>query len=214
MTRLENQKKTEMAILDGAFEVFVSKSIEAATFDDVAKKSGVGVATVYRYYKNKQTLATAVAVHEWEKFYDGFIDDRPIEYVTGIMARDRLEYTLDMLIDMYVNNKLLLIYNGNYNHFIQGYEIEEESLNEYIGMSNVVNDRFHLMYEKAKDDKSIRTDMSEDELFRITCHTMIAACQYYAGGFIWGASANRDYTKDLLVLKQMMMDYVTKDIAL
>jgi hypothetical protein len=42
---------------------------------------------------------------------------------------------------------------------------------------------------------------------RVTVHTMMTACAYYAGGFIWGAEDNRDYTPELLRIKEMILNY-------
>ena len=40
------------------------------------------------------------------------------------------------------------------------------------------NTRFHMMYEKAKEDKTFKTDMAEEEFMRVTVHTMMTACAY------------------------------------
>ena len=69
--------------------------------------------------------------------------------------------------------------------------------------------RLHMMYEKAKEDHTFRTDIPEDEFIRVTVHTMMAACTYYAGGFIWGAEDNRDYMPELIRLKEMIINYAT-----
>ena len=37
---------------------------------------------------------------------------------------------------------------------------------------------------------------------------MMTACAYYAGGFIWGAKNNKDYTPELLRVKEMILNYV------
>ena len=70
------------------------------------------------------------------------------------------------------------------------------------------NTRFHMMYEKAKEDKTFKTDMAEEEFMRVTVHTMMTACAYYAGGFIWGSKENEDYTPELIKLKEMILAYV------
>ena len=46
-----------------------------------------------------------------------------------------------------------------------------------------------------------------EEFFRVTVHTMMTACAYYAGGFIWGAENNKDYTPELLRIKEMILNY-------
>ena len=52
---------------------------------------------------------------------------------------------------------------------------------------------------------SFRTDIPEQEFIRVTIHTMEAACEYYADGFVWGSEENRDYTPELLILKEMIL---------
>ena len=50
--------------------------------------------------------------------------------------------------------------------------------------------------------------MAEEEFMRVTVHTMMTACAYYAGGFIWGSKENEDYTPELIKLKEMILAYV------
>ena len=71
-----------------------------------------------------------------------------------------------------------------------------------------MNTRLHWMYEKAKEDKTFRTDIPEEQFFRVTFHSMMATCAYYAGGFIWGSEENKDYTEELIRLKEMILKYV------
>lgn len=42
----------------------------------------------------------------------------------------------------------------------------------------------------------------------VTVHAMMTFCTYYAGGFIWGSEQGRDYTKELLRMKEMILEYV------
>lgn len=74
---------------------------------------------------------------------------------------------------------------------------------------NPMLDRLHWMYQKGKEDHTIRTDIPEDEFIRATAHSMMASCQHYAGGFIWGADEdkNHDYMPELELLKEMIMKF-------
>ena len=47
---------TRTKILEAGFRIFAEKTIEKVTMTDVAEAAGVGVATVYRYYKTKPEL--------------------------------------------------------------------------------------------------------------------------------------------------------------
>ena len=85
--------------------------------------------------------------------------------------------------------------------------VREEQLEEFHASLYSVDTRLEWMYEKAKEDHTFRTDIPREEFFRVTVHTMMTACAYYAGGFIWGAENNKDYTPELLRIKEMILNY-------
>ena len=115
---------------------------------------------------------------------------------------------------MYQNHKDILQYNDNFNNFVTHQTVQEEELANFHASLNSVNTRLHMMYAKAKEDKTFRTDIPEEQFMRVTVHTMMAACTHYAGGFIWGATDNKDYTGDLLILKEMILNYARNDANL
>ncbi len=204
----KEMKERDGLILDTAFDIFVVKKIEAVSMDEIAEAAGVGRATVFRYYKNKRDLVISVCSRKWKQYLDELDRVRPISSIGNISALDRLIFTMDQYIDMYQNHKDLLIYNDNFNHFVRLEGKEDDKLVEFHQSLWSADTRFHMMYEKAKEDHSFRTDIPEDEFMHVTVQTMMAACTHYAGGFIWGSEENKDYTKELLLLKDMILSYV------
>ena len=145
----------------------------------------------------------------------GLLDEaRPISSIHDIPAIGRFIFTLDSYIGMYQNHKDLLQYNDNFNNYITHQTVRQEELANFHASLNSVNTRLHMMYAKAKEDKTFRTDIPEEQFMRVTVHTMMAACTHYAGGFIWGATDNKDYTGDLLLLKEMILNYARNDANL
>ena len=144
---------------------------------------------------------------KWKEYLDELDAKRPISSVGYIPAIDRFIFTLDSYIDMYQNHKDLLQYNDNFNHYVTHECAEREQLDDFHRSLYSANTRFHLMYEKAKEDRTFRTDIPEDIFFRVTLHSMMAACAHYAGGFIWGAEDNRDYTAELVMQKEMIVNF-------
>ncbi len=59
---------TRIAFLETAFELFSSKSIETVSMIEIAKKSGYGTITLYRYFSTKPALVVAVAAWKWGGF--------------------------------------------------------------------------------------------------------------------------------------------------
>ncbi len=212
MSKSEHQLAKEHArnkkIIDTAFKVFVEKKIEAVSMGEIAQAAGIGRATLFRCYAGKTELVIAVCAAKWKEYLDELDERRPISSVGDIPAIGRFIFTLDSYIDMYRNYKELLAYNDNFNYYVTHEGVSDDELKEFRAALVSADTRFDMMYEKAKEDKTFRTDIPQDEFMRVTVHTMMAACTHYAGGFIWGAEKNKDYTPELLLLKEMILNYV------
>lgn len=212
MSKSEKQMEKENArnqkIIDTAFQIFVERKIEPVSMGEIADAVGIGRATLFRCYANKTELVIAVCAAKWKAYLDKLDEVRPLSSIENIPAIDRFIFTLDSYIWMYQNYKELLLYNDNFNHYVTHEGVDKEKLKEFHRSLYSVNTRLDWMYEKAKEDKTFRTDIPKEEFMRATVHTMMSACAYYAGGFIWGSEENKDYTPELLMLKQMILNYV------
>lgn len=205
----KEMEEKDRKILETAFRIFVEKKIEPVSMGEIAKEARVGRATVFRHYQNKLELVIAVCTAQWQAYFDKLDEERPLSSIDDVPAIERFIFTLDSYIDMYQNHKDLLQYNDNFNHYVTHEGTDSEQLRAFHASLHSANTRFHLMYEKAKEDKTFRTDIPEEEFFRVTLHSMMATCAHYAGGFIWGAEDNKDYTPELLLQKEMILNYVT-----
>ena len=211
MSRLQKKESLKEArrrlIIDMAFRIFVEQKIEPVSMGEIASVAGIGRATLFRYYANKLELVVAVCAAKWKEYLDELDAKRPLSSIGDIPAIDRFTFTLDSYIDMYRYHKDLLQYNDNFNHYVTHEGVREEQLEEFHASLYSVDTRLEWMYEKAKEDHTFRTDIPREEFFRVTVHTMMTACAYYAGGFIWGAENNKDYTPELLRIKEMILNY-------
>ena len=54
--------------LEEGFHILSENGIEASLMQDVAKASGCGIATLYRYFNTKLSLVLAIGTHRWEEF--------------------------------------------------------------------------------------------------------------------------------------------------
>lgn len=211
MSKSQKQKEKEAAlkqkIIDTAFQIFVEKKIEAVSMGEIAEAAGIGRATLFRYYANKLELVIAVCAGKWKEYLDELDAKRPLSSIGDIPAIDRFTFTLDSYIDMYRHHKDLLQYNDNFNHYVTHEGVKDKQLEEFHASLYSVNTRLEWMYEKAKEDHTFRTDIPREEFFRVTVHTMMTACTYCASGFIWGSGDNKDYTSELLRIKEMILNY-------
>ena len=212
--QIAKEQERNQKIIDTAFRIFVERKIEAVSMGEIAEAAGVGRATLFRCYASKAELVIAVCAAKWKEYLDALDAKRPLSSIGEIPAIHRFIFTLDSYIGMYQHHKELLLYNDNFNHYITHEGVTEEQLKDFHAALYSVDTRLDWMYQKAKEDKTFRTDIPEEQFMRVTVHTMMAACTHYAGGFIWGATDNKDYTGDLLLLKEMILNYARNDANL
>ena len=63
----EMAERRERMLSEG-FRIFSQKSIEVVTMQEIAKASGLGVATVYRYFRTKAALVIAIGAKIWKEY--------------------------------------------------------------------------------------------------------------------------------------------------
>jgi len=175
VTRREN-------MLNAAYRLFTERSITAVTLEDIAKEAGCGKKTLLRYYDSKPGLVIAVAERQWEQFMTENRKRKPSENFDGMTAAEIFEFYLDSFLELYRNHKDLLRYNQLFNVYIRSENVDPGALNSYEDMIRNLAGQFHIVYEKAEQDHTIRTDIPEIEMFSTTLHLILAVVTRYAVG--------------------------------
>lgn len=68
LASVEPEDESTRRVLDGALEEFLSFGIRRSTMNDIARRAGLGVATVYRRFPQKDDLVEAVLLREVRRF--------------------------------------------------------------------------------------------------------------------------------------------------
>ena len=194
------KEETNRQILDAGFCIFSEMSIDKVSMANVANKAGIGIATLYRYYRTKPELVVAVGTHVWSNFIR---DYTPIRNDDKITAVEELEFFLDSFLELYKNHKKLLCFNQFFNIYIRNEAVPPKALNSYNEMVDKLAMRFHRTYVKGERDKTLCTEMSEKEMFLSIVHLMLAAVTRYAIGLVY--EKDSESYKELILLKNMIM---------
>lgn len=202
----EYKHKKKMDFLEAGFQLFSSRSIEAVTLQEVAKKSGYGPATLYRYFDSKPGLLMEIAKWKWGAFFEENRKRRPTADFDEKTAADMFDFYLDSFLELFRNNRDLLRFNQFLNIYLRSGEVGPHTNMMYQKLLAPVSQFFHTMYEKGKVDHTIRTDISEEELFSITIHLMLAVITRYAVGLVYepegfDAEAELELQKEMLFEK-------------
>ncbi len=197
------------AFLDRAYELFSTETIDSVSMQDVADASGYGVATLYRYFRTKPALVVAVATWQWEKFIEEKTHSFTPDVRESMTAGKRYEMYLDSFVELYKEHKDLLRFNQFFNIYIQSENVDQEGLQSYRSIIDVVRKGFHEVYQKAKEDHTLRTDIPEEEIFSTTLHMMLAAVTRYAVGLVYIPKKGFDPIREIETLKEMFKDWYT-----
>ena len=157
-------------IIDIATDLFSERSIATVTIKDIADRAGVGEATVYRYFKQKQNLVCTVAEKlQTQVFRDYFAAISGSGYAkleaffgaySKIFAEHREFYRFINDFDAYILSENLSVgqsYSDGVDHF---------------------RNLFLTAYREGIADGSVRKLPADPEMFYYaTAHAMLALCK-------------------------------------
>ena len=189
--------------LEKSYELFTRKNIESVSMIEIAKACGYGTMTLYRYFSTKPQLVVAVAVWIWGQTIRENQAHRPSLDFEGMTAAQIFAFYLDLFIDLYRNHRDLLRFNQFFNIYLQSERIDPEVMKPYRAMIEGLKSNFQVIYARAEQDHTVRTDQSEEEMFSATLHLMLAAVTRYAIGLVYDGGTEPE--AELILLRDMLL---------
>ena len=175
--------RTDRAVAAAA-ELFLKNGIESVKMTDIADASGVGVATLYRYFGTKPRMVTEAMTFLWNRIkllFSGFFDSPHFTSQTGIKQLGDL---MRMFIVLYQAHADFMRLVDEFDRFILREGIPKEELKEYE--RSVIN--FYPVLERAYlrgvEDGSVKK-LDNFKLFYLThAHALLEMCKKFVGGEI------------------------------
>jgi len=195
-------------LLMAGFHLFAEKGIDSVKLQTIADKADVGISTLYNYYQNKVNLVIAISAKIWGDIWKDTLKQHSLEELGGFNAYQLVSCYGDQIIRLYREQPGVLKFSGSYKTFIQREGASEDQLKTQMDVLAPVNVLFHRKYEEAKQDGSIRTDLSEKELFVTVVINMLAIAERYAMGLVWADDHTGDHLQELKDTKQMILDWI------
>ena len=198
----------EQRIMEIAFQLFSEKGIEPVTMLEVAEKSGVGRATLYRYFATKTDLVIAVGAWEWKKYIK-----ENNEIYSGVRDRltgaERLRLYFDTYLDLYRNHRDVLCFNYNINSYLNYDTGTKDQKQPYITVVEQLRQRFHEVYMLGMKDGTLKPEVPESEMFNSSFHLMLAVASRYAIGLIYNPGKEMASEKELIMLEELLLSRFT-----
>lgn len=196
-------------IMETAYELFSEKGIMTVTITDIAEASGVGRATVFRYFTTKLELVISISTWKWEEYIEARNASLSQKMMGKMTGAEQLRFLLDSFLDLYRNHSDILRFNYDFNSFLRYETGTEEQKKTYMQMVDMLGVQFHSLYERGLKDGSLRTDVSEATMFSSLFHIMLAAATRYAVGLVVVYEDSIDPDSELVLLEELLLSRFT-----
>jgi len=160
-------------IVETAKKLFLASSISEITIKDISSVSGIGEATVYRYFETKENLAIAVSLSIQQEILNVPQSEEPR---TGL---EQIEDFFNLFKNIFVNHK-------DYFKFIAEFDtlylnnIKNKDTKEYSLSLDLFYELFKNSYKKGLEDKSIKEVKNIDLFYYTSTHSLLELCKKLA----------------------------------
>lgn len=175
-TTVENYKNKNInKILNITFELIVEKGVQNVTFNEIAKSANIGVASLYRYFKNKNNLLSNCAIYKLTSIsqeIDQLVNTVDFKEQKAI---DEFEQLLNLFVIFFDKNKPFLKFLSEFDNFFSYNKIEND-----IDTYNNFYKKFYLLskeiYKKGLIDKSFREIDDFDTFYFTVSSSILQTC--------------------------------------
>lgn len=161
--------KMQETIIDAARELFLEKSIAKVFITDIAKKAGIGEATIYRYFKKKQNLALQVAIKEWQSVSKNFKSNNKGR------GYERIDDFYQMFLTTFIEHKNFFAFLDEFDQLI----LNDQTLdhNAYQKSLLEIKNLYDEAYLLGINDHSIKELTNKDLFYYTTTHALLSLCK-------------------------------------
>ena len=157
-------------IIDIATELFLERRITTVTIKDIADRAGVGEATVYRYFKQKQNLVCAVAEKLQKQVFQDYFAP-----ITG-SGYAKLEAFFGVYSQIFAEHRDFYRFIGDFDAYLLSENLAAPK--SYSDGVDHFRNLFLSAYREGIADGSVRKLETSPELFYYaTAHAMLALCK-------------------------------------
>lgn len=144
-----NRKK----IVEAAYQLMTKKGIKKTTVKEVSELSGISFVTMYKYYKNKEDLAEAVALQlfkESSQQLQGIAEDDSLGFLMKFQKFGLMTGQIQKSLSSDINNEFMNIF------------AESNAVQSYASEWN--NQFWKLMIKSGRESGEINSDVTDEAI--------------------------------------------------
>lgn len=173
----------EEIIIQKASEMFPKQGIEPVKMTEIATASGVGVASLYRYFGTKVNLALSAGALIWRMFNETFAEN----LTSGFDDKDgisQMEELFELYVFMYRRHPEFISFLDELDHMVLDTDPDEVRLAEYDAEVMRFFPLFASSYSKGVEDGTIRADVEFMMYYQTVSHALMGVAQKLIRGEI------------------------------
>lgn len=157
-------------IVDSAKKLFLGRSISEITIKDISSVSGIGEATIYRYFSTKENLALAVSLSIQKELLKSPVTNSK-------------KNGIEQIRDFFNIFRKIFVSNPSYFKFIAEFDtlyLKSIKGNDYSLNLDTFFDLFMKSYELGLKDKSVKKNPDIKLFYYTTTHSLLELCKKLA----------------------------------
>lgn len=158
-------------IVEDALSLFLEKSISDTTIKDVALKSGVGEATIYRYFSTKLNILEKCAVKLQTEVYEKYFR------LTGKTGAEKLKDFYSGYLKIFREHREFYRFISELDAFVIA---EQGNLAEYSKGVDLFKKEYLIAYKEGIADGSVRENDDAETYYYATTHALLELCKKLA----------------------------------
>ena len=159
-------------LVSEATDLFLERSIPSVTIKDIARRSGLGEATIYRYFSGRSELIIACALKLQTQVGEKFLSLR--EDTTGF---ERLTAFYDAYLETFENHPELYRFLSEFDAYCIN---EKAKLDEYADNMDQFKNAFVRAYKDGIHDRTVKPVEHLDLFYYSTTHAVLSLCKKLA----------------------------------
>lgn len=171
-------------VVMSAATLFLRHGIAQVRMTDIAEFSGVGVASLYRRFGTKTTLAIAAGREMWHRFNLQVLDITREEGFARATGGQRLMMLFAHYCDEYVRHPDFVRFIDELDRMLVDEHVPQEELVEYGNEVDSFAKVFAHAYEDGVRDGSITREVDFPIFYRTVAHAMMGIAQRILRGDI------------------------------
>ncbi len=132
----EKQQNKRISILDSAYELFIEKSFNNTSIDDVVKSAGIAKGTFYLYFKDKHDLMERIIIRKGALILRYVLEELKKKNEACQMSfSDQMLFITDKIVDYLEDHKEIITLMGkNFSSCLNYFStIEDNELKTMLG---------------------------------------------------------------------------------